>query len=93
VWTSGAAGSKGKYVAVFNVGAQESAGPRVEWKDLGLAGPRTARDLWAHRDLGRLADALVVTLPPHGAAMFLVQERSEPALAAGEALPRSQERI
>jgi alpha-galactosidase len=72
VWTSDAAGSKGKYVALFNAG-QEPAALRVEWNDLGLSGPRTARDLWTHRDLGRLADALVATLPPHGSAMFLVR--------------------
>ncbi len=72
-WTSTAERPAGRYVAVFHVGDGAPATMRVEWKDLGLSGPHATRDLWERRELGRVDDALVVTLPPHAAGMYLIR--------------------
>ena len=44
----------------------------VTLKELGLTGPQPLRDLWLHRDLGSVADAITVDLPRHGAAFLKV---------------------
>ena len=71
-WTSDADGSRGKYLAVFNVGDQAPAEIHVEWKDLNLSGACRVRDLWAHKDLGTFRDSHTFTIRPHAAGLFRV---------------------
>ncbi|MGP8243575.1 MAG: glycoside hydrolase family 27 protein [Bryobacteraceae bacterium] len=73
-WTSADIGSSGKYVALFNAGDQGVHDVRVEWKDLGLSGTATVRDLWERTTLGRSETGFSVKLAPHAAAMLLVQQ-------------------
>ena len=48
------------------------------WKNLNLEpGKHKLRDLWEHRDLGE-KDALKVTLPSHGAALYAVEAARGP---------------
>ncbi len=75
VWLSdaslpGAVG--GSYLAVFNTGdARQDV--RLAWSALSLSsGRHHVRDLWADKDLDP-AQELQVMLPPHGAALYLVQ--------------------
>jgi alpha-galactosidase len=51
-------------IALFNRGDQ-SAPVAVSWEQLGIAGPRRARDLWWHRDLGTANGRYVVFLTGH----------------------------
>jgi hypothetical protein len=69
-WTSDAAGSRDKYLAVFNVGSTGNQEIKVEWKDLGLAGSVRVRDLWAHKDLGAFQDSNTFSIPPHGSGLY-----------------------
>ena len=54
-------------VGFVNVGDDAPADITVTWAEAGLSGPRMARDLWAHRDLGRAAGSFTArAVPPHG---------------------------
>ncbi|HSB77063.1 MAG TPA: glycoside hydrolase family 27 protein, partial [Terriglobales bacterium] len=70
-WRAQTAGGKDYYVAVFNLGEQAQE-MRLTWSGLGV---RTAsaqvRDLWRHKDLGRLKD-LQLNLRPHASALYRV---------------------
>jgi hypothetical protein len=46
---------------------------RVEWKDLGLSGVVTVRDLWERKTLGKFEGGFSMKLAPHASAMLLVQ--------------------
>ena len=74
VWIADATGSSaGHYVAVFNR-SSSSETLTYSWKNLNLEpGKHKLRDLWEHRDLGA-KDALQVTLPSHGAALYAVED-------------------
>ena len=56
-------------VGLFNLGEfeQEIA---AKWSDLGIRGPRIARDLWRQRDLGRCGGKFQTKIPRHGVAMI-----------------------
>jgi alpha-galactosidase len=45
----------------------------VRWSDLGFEGKLSVRDLWAHKDLGVLADQFSATVPPHGVVLIVVK--------------------
>ena len=78
VWIADATGSSaGHYVAVFNR-SSSSETLTYSWKNLNLEpGKHKLRDLWEHRDLGE-KDALQVTLPSHGAALYAVEAARGP---------------
>lgn len=71
-WTAEIAGSPAKYLAVFNIGDGAEAEIRVNWSELGLPANCTLRDLWATKDLGRVADGRNFRLAPHAAAICKV---------------------
>jgi alpha-galactosidase len=63
----------GHAVILFNRGTTE-ASMAVSWVEIGLpydAEP-AVRDLWAHRDLGRIKDRLVTRVPSHDVVMIRV---------------------
>lgn len=57
-------------VGLFNLDAQADRQITVSWPQLGLAGPRQARDLWRGKDLGAVAGQLSVLVGPHGCAVI-----------------------
>ena len=59
-------------VGLFNLA---SAPGRISasWQDLGISGPRKARDPWRQRDLGRRANLLEAEIAPHGAELFVLR--------------------
>jgi alpha-galactosidase len=61
-----------KAIGLFNLG-HRALPMTVNWKDFGDPQPATARDLWAHKDLGKLPDPYVVTIPKHGVIMLRVK--------------------
>jgi Alpha galactosidase A/Alpha galactosidase C-terminal beta sandwich domain/Carbohydrate binding module (family 35) len=70
VWFSRQA--DGSYVvALFDL----DGGPatvRADWRDLGIAGDASVRDLWSHRDLGTAAHGFAADLPAHGSRLLRV---------------------
>ena len=58
-----------KAVGLFNrsdADAQISA----KWSDMGLSGEQRVRDLWEHKDLGVMADQIILPVPKHGAILL-----------------------
>ena len=71
VWVARAATNDVQYLAIFNVG-DDTADLKYAWRDLGFsASSYVLRDLWARQDLG-MAGTVVVTVPPHGVALYQV---------------------
>ncbi|MGO8815369.1 MAG: glycoside hydrolase family 27 protein [Terriglobia bacterium] len=65
---------KGKTWAVglFNRG-DAPAKMSVAWSDLGLHGKLNVRDLWAHKDVGKVADQFSADVPSHGVVLTTVK--------------------
>jgi alpha-galactosidase len=63
----------GRAVVLFNRGAAESK-ISVAWQDLGYPTHLTAsvRDLWAHKDLGKISGKYEASVPSHGVLMIKV---------------------
>jgi hypothetical protein len=70
------------FIALFNAGDAADA-VSVATRDAGLpaGGSWCVRDLWLKADAGSAGDTLSVTLPAHGAGLFLVQPCSSGAAA------------
>ena len=50
----------------------------VTWKDLGIAGKQTVRDVWRQRDLGSFAASFSSQIPPHGVTLVrLIPARAQ----------------
>jgi alpha-galactosidase len=56
-------------VGLFNRG-DATAKIAVAWSDLSVQGKLHVRDLWAHQDLGRIADQFSAQVPPHGVVLI-----------------------
>jgi hypothetical protein len=59
-------------VALFNLGDAE-AKVAVAWSDLGLNSAAAVRDLWEHKDLGKLDGGYEATVAPHGCRLLRVR--------------------
>jgi alpha-galactosidase len=59
-------------VGLFNRGP-EPATVSASFAELGLSGTLAVRDLWRHRDLGRVRDAYSTTVPAHGAVLVRIK--------------------
>jgi alpha-galactosidase len=64
----------GRAVVLFNRGAQESE-ISVSWTDVGYPPHLAAsvRDLWAHKDLGKLTGGFSAKVPSHGVVMVTIR--------------------
>ena len=56
-------------VGLFNLGDREADVP-ARWEDLGITGPRRARDLWLHEDLGLFDRQIQGHVAPHGVVLL-----------------------
>jgi alpha-galactosidase len=72
VWARNLAVPGMQAVALLNTTGSDQTIP-VTWQLLGLQGPASVRDLWAHADLGTFDDGYSATVPSHGAALLLVR--------------------
>lgn len=64
--------AKGAYaIGLFNRGS-EPATIAVKWSDVKMNGKLKVRDLWAHKDLGKIADGYSAQVSSHGVAMIRV---------------------
>jgi alpha-galactosidase len=59
-------------VGLFNRG-EAAAKLSVTWKELGLHGKLQVRDLWAHKDLGKVADQFSTEVPSHGVVLITIK--------------------
>jgi alpha-galactosidase len=59
-------------VGLFNRGDARTK-MSVPWSDLGLHGNLRVRDLWAHKDLGKVADQFLAKVPAHGVVLITVK--------------------
>ena len=74
VWTAKPEAKSGYYAAVFNLEGEPQT-VRLAWSNLGLPeGSYRLRDLWQRKDLTP-ANALSVSLPPHGSVLYRVISR------------------
>ena len=64
----------GRAVVLFNRSAKET-GISVSWTDIGYPPHLAAsvRDLWAHKDLGKLTGSFAATVPSHGVVMVTIK--------------------
>jgi alpha-galactosidase len=71
IWVKplGRAGGTDKAVLLLNRGGG-SANMTVSWSDIGISGPASVRDLWAHEDLGSYASSFSANVPSHGVVMI-----------------------
>jgi hypothetical protein len=60
-------------VALFNL-ADAAAKVSVSWSDLNLTGPANVRDLWQHKNLGKLTTGYETTLNPHACQLLRIQQ-------------------
>jgi len=62
-------------VAVFNFGELQTdmKGIRLHLKELGIAKPVKAHDVWANKDLGTITDDFKTTVPRHGVVLLTIQ--------------------
>jgi alpha-galactosidase len=56
-------------VGLFNFG-NEPMKVAAEFKDVGVTGKQTARDLWPQKDLGEINGKFEATIPPHGCRLI-----------------------
>ena len=59
-------------VGLFNRG-EADATVEVRWTALGFQGSPAVRDLWAHKDLGAIADRFSARVPAHGVVLIKVK--------------------
>jgi alpha-galactosidase len=59
-------------VGLFNRG-DATAKMSVKWSDLGVHGKLQVRDLWAHKELGKVADQFFADVPSHGVVLILLK--------------------
>ncbi len=58
-------------VGLFNRGPEPTT-ITAKFSDLGLTGSQMVRDLWLHKDLGRVANAFSAAVPRHGAVFVRI---------------------
>ncbi|MFJ5216729.1 fibronectin type III domain-containing protein [Streptomyces sp. NPDC088354] len=58
-------------VALFNLG-KGYADVTADWSDLGISGKAAVRDLWSHKNLGKVNGSFTDNLPPHGSRLLRV---------------------
>ncbi len=61
-----------KAVGLFNRG-EGNAKVNARWEDLGITGPRTVRDLWRQKDIGRFEGGFEATVGRHGTALVRIR--------------------
>jgi alpha-galactosidase len=59
-------------VGLFNRGGT-SANVTVTWRQLGLPGTLMVRDLWEHKDRGRIANHFSAKVPSHGVVLIIAK--------------------
>lgn len=62
-----------KYAAFFNIGDDQSIKIKITWKEIGLSGHQSVRDIWNGTDLGVFKDGFEALIVPHGSRLFKIK--------------------
>ncbi len=72
VWVADDPVSGGKYVAFFNINDTDKINIEINWKELGITGEYTVRDLWKRKNLGKFSDSFKTETNPHGCGLYKI---------------------
>src|SRR5579884_206403 len=72
VWTADNPRTREKFVALFNLGEKPEK-ITVSWKELGIAGRASVRDLWKRENLGGFSNEFSAQINPHGAGLYRIR--------------------
>jgi len=73
VWAADIPNSADMYVALFNTrDGQQAVKVGVDLSVLGLQGPCSVRDLWAHQDLDDASGTFSASISSHGAGLYRI---------------------
>lgn len=80
-WMADEAGTKARYLAVFNKRDTAATGPAtarvaVELNDLGFTAPVIVKDLWTGKELGEFSDTFSPLVNNHGAGLFRITPKN-----------------
>jgi alpha-galactosidase len=65
----------GKALGLCN-GGRSPVKMAVNWKEIGLAGPQLARDLWRQKDLGQFKSGFQTDVPPRGVVLLKITSQT-----------------
>ncbi len=71
-WVADVPGSKDKYLAVFNLGEDDTTPVSVLLKDVGFSGKVELRDLWSGKTSVHDSTYLDILLPVHGSSLYMI---------------------
>ena len=71
-WSADASTSKDKYVALFNIGDEDTISVSAGWDAIGVHSTATVRNLWSGKELGEFASLFSADLPPHGSGLYRI---------------------
>jgi alpha-galactosidase len=74
IWTADVPGSKAKYIALFNTNDEKPEKISISWKEIGLDGELTVRDLWAKKDIGKFTAEFSTSIEAHRCRLIKVRE-------------------
>ena len=75
IWAKELKGGE-KAIGLFNRNAA-AQDVELDWRDAGLAGKQTLRDLWSHKDLGTFEAKYLVQVPRHGAVLLRAVQNAQ----------------
>lgn len=59
-------------VGLFNR-SDKKANVSISWKELGISGKKTVRDIWRQKDLGKFDETYSAEVPPHGVVLVKIR--------------------
>lgn len=72
IWTSKDTDGS-SYLAFFNL-ASVPVNQEIHFKELGIQGQYTARDLWTHKTIGVFSSTIGAQVAPHGAVLYRLEK-------------------
>jgi len=73
IWVADGAENGVKYVAFFNIGDDQTMKIKVTWKELGLSGRKSVRDIWKGTNPGSFTDSFETMIVPHGCGLYKIK--------------------
>lgn len=62
-------------VGLFNLDDFEEQKVTVSWKDIGIEGSHSVRDLWRQKNIGIASDSFTATVRPHGVVLVKINKQ------------------
>ncbi|HET6559000.1 MAG TPA: glycoside hydrolase family 27 protein [Prolixibacteraceae bacterium] len=77
IWVADDPVTGGKYLAMFNTGADQQALVNVTFQELGITGKHKVRDLWSKKNLGKFRDSFESSVNSHGCKLYKITPLSD----------------